>query len=506
MPMRALFVTSEAYPLAKSGGLADVSSALPAALTELGVDVRVLLPAYPSALMALRNPRIEARLGNMLGIDDAMLISGKLPDTGVPVYLVHAPMLYSRRGGLYQAEDGCDWSDNALRFAFLAHASLAVCRGMLQWKPDVVHANDWHAGLLPLLLAQEKARPATVFTIHNLAFQGNFSSEVLPLLGIAEGAFCPDGIEYYGKVSFLKAAIRYSNKITTVSPTYAKEVLTPEFGCGFDGLLRSRLGDFQGILNGIDDQIWNPAFDVHLPQRYSAGDISGKRMCKAELQRETGLEQSPDTPLVGFVSRLAHQKMADVVLQAATAIIEAGTQFVLVGEGDPLLESAFQDFARRFPGKAAVRIGYEERLAHRVQAGADIMLAPARFEPCGLSQLYALKYGTIPIVRMTGGLADTVVDATALSLPDRTATGFAFDETSLDGLMQAVRRALALYREPLAWRRLQLDAMAQDFSWNASAHRYADLYNEVCGVNVEPLLVRVSEAFEQKIAQTGDRR
>jgi starch synthase len=354
---------------------------------------------------------------------------------------------------------------------------------LLDWQPNIVHANDWHTGLLPLLLSTETGpKPPTVFTIHNLAFQGNFPREVLSDINVPERFFTAEGVEFYGQVSYLKAAIRYGDKITTVSPTYASEILLPEFGCGLDGLLRNRQGDFSGILNGIDADLWNPETDYYLPQAFGARDISGKRVCKAELQRECGLEVSSEIPLIGFVSRLAHQKMADVIRDAIPSIVEFGAQFVLVGEGDPALEAAFEELGRQYPSKVAIHIGYEEALAHRLQAGADILLAPARFEPCGLTQLYASRYGTLPLVRRTGGLADTVTDATAATLSDRTATGFVFEDESLPGLLRVIDRALALYEEPLTWRRLQLQAMARDFSWNISATKYAALYHEAAGI------------------------
>ena len=479
--MRVLFVTSEVHPLAKSGGLADVSNALPRALARQGIDVRILSPGYPEALAKLRNPRVETKLKPLLGVTDALLVSGQLPDSQIPVWLIDAPSLFGRSGGLYQDERGQDWSDNARRFAFLAHVAAQLARDFAKWKPDVVHANDWHAGLLPLLLSSEQTpRPATVFTIHNLAFQGNFAEQVLNEIDVPSRFFNADGLEFYGQVSFLKAAIRYSDRITTVSPTYAEEVLTPEFGCGMEGVLRNRGHDFSGIVNGIDDEAWSPATDIHLPRVYSARDISGKRICKAELQRRWGLEVDPEIPVIGFVSRLAHQKMADVVVDAVPAIVERGAQFVLVGKGDPALEAGFESLGRRYGSSVAIHIGYEEESAHRLQAGADILLAPARFEPCGLTQLYASRYGTIPVVRKTGGLADTVTDATALS--DRQATGFVFENPDLLSLLGAVDRALALYKEPLSWRRLQLQAMARDFSWNDSAAKYIALYHQALGI------------------------
>jgi starch synthase len=480
--MRVLFVTSEVQTLAKSGGLADVSRALPIALKKHGVDLRILLPGYPAAIRQIINPRIERPVASLLGVEGAILISGQLPGSDVPVWLVHAPSLYSRGGGLYQDNKGRDWADNALRFAFLAHVAEEIAMGQLvDWRPDIVHANDWHTGLVPLLLSARKGpKPASVFTIHNMAFQGLFPRDVLPAIGVPERYFTAEGIEFYGQVSYLKAAIRYSDKITTVSPTYAREVLSQEYGCGLEGLLRQRETDFCGILNGVDNELWDPATDTHLPHRFNVRDISGKRLCKAQLQAAFGLEVRPDVPLIGFVSRLAHQKMADVILETVPAIISAGAQFVLVGEGDPALEEAFEELVHRYPQKTAVCIGYEEGVAHRLHAGADILLAPARFEPCGLSQLYALRYGTTPIVRRTGGLADTVTD---IGVADTTATGFVFEEADSAGLMGAVKRALALYEEPLAWRRLQLKGMEADFGWATSAERYGALYREVSGIS-----------------------
>ncbi len=479
--MRVLFVTSEAFPLAKSGGLADVSGALPEALHAQGVDVRILLPGYPRALAALKNMRLEARLPTMLGVEGAVLVSGDIPGSNVRAWLIHAPALYMRSGGLYQDESGRDWPDNALRFGFLSYVAQAIAsRAVGNWMPDVVHANDWHAGLAPFLLATRGGprRPATVMTIHNVAFQGNFPLHLRSDLQISDNYIHPEGIEFYGQLSFLKAGIRYADRITTVSPSYAEEILTPDFGCGLDGVLRTRAGALSGILNGIDVGLWNPKTDNHLARGFCTADISGKRLCKLELQRELGLERDADAPLIGFVSRLTHQKMADVILAALPGILARGAQVAVLGQGEPGLEAGFRALAGEGGSRLSVRIGYEEGLAHRLQGGADILLAPARYEPCGLTQLYAMRYGTVPVVRRTGGLRDTVIQASPSSLAERTATGVVFDEASIDGLMEGVGRALALYREPLLWRRLQLQGMSQDFSWAASASRYVELYRE----------------------------
>jgi starch synthase len=486
--MQVLFATAEAYPLAKTGGLADVSGALPVALRRLGVDVRLLMPAYPSAYLRVENPKIAAQIAPALGVGDATLIAGNFPGADLPVYLIDSPSLFHRDGGLYQDEAGQEWPDNPLRFAFLAHVGREIAMGRLglDFRPDLIHANDWHTGLLPLFLSLEKApRPATIFTTHNMAFQGNVPADWLERLRLPPALFSSGGIEFYGQISFLKAGLRYADRVTTVSPTYAREIVTPAFGCGMEGVLAERGDDFCGILNGIDDSLWNPAADPMLPRPYRQTDISGKRACKAALQAEFGLDVNPETPVFGFVSRLTHQKMADVVLDVLPWLAEKSAQFIAVGEGDPKFEAAFDQARERFPENVAVIVGYDEPLAHKLQAGCDILLAPARFEPCGLTQLYALRYGTLPVVRRTGGLADTVVDATTATIADRSATGFVFDDTTTDDLTATLERALSLYREPLIWRRLQLQAMAQDFSWASSATQYAALYSSASGLPID---------------------
>jgi starch synthase len=482
--MRVLFVAAEAYPLAKTGGLGDVGAALPAALADRGADVRLLLPGYPQALKALVGGRVEARIGELLGVPDGRLVSGWLPGSGVRTWLIDAPSLYQRPGGPYADADGREWADNALRFSYLSHVGALLALGMAAyWKADVVHANDWHTGLLPMILGRAgPRRPRTVFTIHNLAFQGNVPFETARAVGVPEAALTIDGCEFYGRASFMKAGIRYADRITTVSPTYAREILGPELGCGMDGLLRSRAADLRGVLNGVSCDQWSPAVDPCLPASFSARDISGKRACKAALQRELGLPVDPERPLLGFISRLTHQKMADVLVQVLPWLAAQGAQFVQVGDGCPELSAAFVEAGRRLPESVAARIGYQEPLAHRVCAGADILLAPARFEPCGLTQLYGMRYGAIPVVRRTGGLADTVVDANRRTLVSGAATGFVFEEPTAAGLTKAIRRALRAWREPLAWRRLQRQAMAQDFSWDDSAGRYLDLYGEITGL------------------------
>jgi len=490
--VRVLFVSSEIYPLAKTGGLADVSAALPKALAVLGAEMRLLLPGYPKAIEAAAKKSVQVEIADFMGAGPMRLISARTPDTELPIWLVDCPSLYRRSGGPYQDENGHDWPDNALRFAILNHVAAQLSCGLLvpDWRADVVHANDWHAGLLPAILAETPGpRPATVFTIHNLAFQGLFPADIYPQLGLPGGGLIPDGIEFYGKMSFLKAGISYSDRLTTVSPTYAREVLTAEHGCGLEGLLQHRAKNFVGILNGADYQIWDPATDAHLPANFNLQNIAGKRVCKAALRAELGLEADAETALVVFMSRLTEQKMADVVAVALPRIIESGAQCALVGAGDRFIEEQFEAAARQYPGQIAVRIGYEEPLAHRVLAGGDILLHPSRFEPCGLTQLYAMRYGTLPVVRHTGGLYDTVMDATELSIRESAATGFVFEGETTTEMLHCVDRALDLYRQPLAWRKVQRQAMAQDFGWAESARQYLALYHDLA-----PHAVAISEA------------
>ena len=480
--MQGLYVTSEVYPLAKTGGLADVSAALPAALREYGIDTRVLLPAYPQALYRASGLREVARLGDALGYGETRLLETLLPGNHVPVWLVDCPALYSRDGGLYQTSEGHDWPDNAERFALLNYAAMAIVYGAVDgFIPDILHANDWHAGLLPLMVsARKRARPATVFTIHNLAYQGLFDAEQFPRVGVPLEFF--SSLEFYGRISYLKGGIHAADALTTVSPTYADEILTSDYGCGLDGLLRERSERLSGILNGADYAIWDPRTDPHLPATFSSRSLSGKLVCKREIQREMGLVSDEHAPLMAFMSRLVHQKMPDVVLEAMPALIEEGMQFALVAEGDAEYEFDFCELAKRYPGRVAIRCDYEEPLGHRLLAGADLLAHPARFEPCGLVPIYALRYGTIPIVRNSGGMADSVEDASVERIQHGTGTGFVFDGFSVSEFLGCARRALSFYRQPLLWRKLQTNAMAQDFGWRRSAEAYAQLYWSLIGM------------------------
>lgn len=488
--MRGLFVTSEFYPLVKTGGLADVSAALPAALAELGVDIRVMVPGYTDVLESAVRVGTAIPLGELPGAGRVRLLPAQCPYSDLPLLLVDAPSLYRRAGGPYQDLDGHDWPDNDVRFAALSHAAARVARGdaELNWCPDVVHANDWHAGLVPLLLNQGPTfRPATVMTIHNLAFQGLFDADRLLGLGLPMACFSVEGIEFYGQVSFMKAGIRHADRLTTVSRTYADEIQTPEFGCGLDGLLRARAKHLAGIPNGADYRIWDSAHDRMLPQRYSLAEIGGKRVCKDVLQRELGLSAGSDTPVVAFMSRLTEQKMADTVADAVPWLVKAGVQLALHGQGDRALEARFQALAEQYPGRVSVRIGYEERLARRLLAGADILLHPSRFEPFGLVPIYAMRYGTVPIVRRVGGLADSVVDFCAGG--EGEATGFTFASESLADMLACLARAISAFQQPVTWRRIQRRAMRQDFGWHGPAQEYLALYRTTAGTDADRLPV-----------------
>lgn len=477
-----LFASPEVFPLAKTGGLADVSAALPAALSELGVDIRIVMPGYTESLDLAESKRKAIPLGDIQGLGEAALIVARTPDSGLPLLLVDCPALFRRHGRLYSDPEGKEWPDNAIRFALFSHAVTRIALGKagINWRPHIAHVNDWHLGLAPALLrAQLGPRPRTVFTIHNLAFQGVFSADVFPLLGLPGGWLSPDGIEFYGQISFLKAGIRFADRLTTVSPTYAREVLTPEFGCGLDGLLRTRANDLVGILNGVDYESWTPENPAHVPYPFHAGDLSGKQQCKVMLQNELGLRADPHAPVIAFVSRITEQKMADVLPEITPTLTDNGAQFVVCGDGDRSIEQALRALQARQPRQIAVRIGYQEAMARRILAGADILAAPARFEPCGLTQMYAMRYGTIPVVRRVGGLADTVIGhgASEDSMKD-TGTGFMFDAPTGGNLASAIERAINLYRRPEEWRGMQKRAMRQDFRWMRSAQRYRTLYEE----------------------------
>ena len=461
------------FPLANTGGLGDVSAALPAALRELGADVRVMLPMYPSVrAKAVRKGR-PVPIGSPGGFGQASLVPARSPNTDVPLLLVDCPPLFDRPGGPYGDESGSDWPDNAARFGLLSHAAAAVAGvgSPMAWSPNLVHANDWQTGLVAALLAtRREARPSTLFTIHNLTFLGLFPATVFKTLGLPSHAFYLHGVEFYGKVSLMKAGIHYADRITTVSPTYAREIQTPAFGAGLDGLLAERSADLTGILNGADYGRWDPASDPHIAVRYSPLSLGGKARCKEALQRELGLDVRADAFVLGSVSRLTSQKGLDLLLGGLAQVIDGSTQIALLGSGESSLERGWTNAAKKHSGVIGVRIGYDEALAHRIEAGADAFVMPSRFEPCGLNQMYSLRYGTPPIVHRVGGLADTVEDGV---------TGFVFDEPRIAALVSTVKRAKTTFARPEAWRPMQLRAMAKDFGWPHSAAAYLDVYKQL---------------------------
>lgn len=482
-PLRVLSVASEVFPLVKTGGLADVVGALPPALAREGVAMRTLVPGYPAVLDALQDVEVAQTFAGMHG-GPARLLAGRAAN--LDLLALDAPHLYARSGSPYAGPDGSDWPDNAQRFGALAAAAAAVGRGSVPaFVPDVVHAHDWQAGLAPAFLHYTgRPRPGTVMTVHNLAFQGQFPAALLEALGLPPHAFTMEGVEYFGSIGYLKAGLALADRITTVSPAYAREIRTPELGMGLDGLLRHRAGVLTGILNGIDTDEWNPATDPHLPARFDRRHRAARARNKAALQTRMGLAADPEVLLFGVVSRLTWQKGMDLLLAATPALIASGAQLALLGSGEAPLEAGFAEAAQAAPGRVAAVIGYDEPLAHLMQAGADALLVPSRFEPCGLTQLCALRYGAVPVVARVGGLGDTVVDAGETGLAANAGTGVQFAPVTREALLAAIERTLALWRNRPAWRRLQARAMAVDVGWSGPARHYAALYRELAAVPV----------------------
>ena len=483
--MKVLHVAAEIFPLVKTGGLADVLGALPEALREQGAQVRLVLPGLPAILKGVERQKVVCELGAMFGAGRVTLRLGQLAHNKLPAYVVDAPYLYQRAGNPYHGADGHEWPDNLQRFGLLGWMAAHLAAGELDshWTPDVLHAHDWHAAMACAYVAcHPGTRAATVYTIHNLAYQGLFDEADFHLLGLPARLLVPSGLEFHGLLSFTKAGLKYAHRITTVSPSYAGEIATEHFGCGLDGVIRARGAHVSGILNGVDGAVWNPAADSLIAAPYSADALEGKARCKAALQEELGLGMDAEAPLFVVVSRLTAQKGLDLVLEALPALLgghAAGSpQLAVLGNGDPALEAAFTEVAAAYPGRAAVCLTYDERLAHRMMAGADAILVPSRFEPCGLTQLYALRYGTVPVVRQVGGLADTVVDASEAALQGDTATGFTFGPATPAALAHALVRAVSAYRHSAQWRQLMLRGMAQNFSWAAAASQYMALYRQ----------------------------
>ncbi len=475
---RILFATSEVYPLVKTGGLADVSGSLPEALCHIGNDVQLLLPGYPAALTAIRDLGSECKARLTVDGYDVELWKGELPGTRVAIWLVDCPPLFDRPGNPYQDASGEDWRDNPQRFYVFARvaALMALGEAGISWIPEIVHCNDWQSALIPALLAPSPRRPGTLFTIHNLAYQGLFSRETFNELGLDESLWHFEKLEFHGQMSFIKGGLVFSDRITTVSPEYAREIRTPEYGYGLDGLLRHRQDRLSGILNGIDTSQWDPQTDPHLSSHYRAQDIRGKVWCRTALCKELSLD-SGKGPILGFIGRLVEQKGVDWLLDVIPPLLERGCRFVVLGSGEARYEEPLKRLARDWPGRLSLTIGYNEGLAHRITAGCHIFVMPSRFEPCGLNQMYSLHYGTLPVVHSVGGLKDTVFDPLDVSMEQ--ANGFCFREPGSEALLAAIERALEYLERPANWRQLQRNAMAGDYSWARSAVHYADLYQRI---------------------------
>jgi starch synthase len=476
--LKVLFATSEVTPLIKTGGLADVSAALPVALNGLGVDIRLLVPGYPQVIEALKSKSRIATLPGLPGVPAAHLVASKLP-SGLPLLVVECP-IYDRRDGPYQDAGGVDWPDNDLRFGLFSYVAALLstpASPFAAWKPDIVHCNDWQTGLTPVYLNYVQGpRARTIMTIHNVAFQGIFPQQSANRLGLPPQAFTIDGVEFYGNLSFLKGGLQFADRITTVSPSYAREIQREPLGMGLQGVLAHRADVLTGILNGIDTDTWDPESDPYIERYYNASRLAVKQDNKRALQLRMGLQDAPLVPLFGSVGRMTEQKGLDVLADIAEELVQSPAQLAVLGAGDPALQRRFQQLAQGHPDQIAVQIGFDESLSHQIEAGADVFAMPSRFEPCGLNQMYSQRYGTPPLVHGTGGLLDSVVDCTPATLKNRTATGFVFSPLEADTMLANCRRAAGLYENQRIWRQLQKNGMRREFGWEARARQYLDLY------------------------------
>ncbi len=475
---KILYLSSEAFPLIKTGGLADVAGSLPVELKKAGESVRLVLPAYPAVKKHSGKMKIIATHSyyNL----PVTILESRLPGSTVKTWLVDCPAVFDRPGGPYADEHGIAWDDNALRFTVFCHAAvdIALNRLGLGWQPDVVHCNDWQTGLVPALLSLHKHRPASIFSIHNLAYQGNFSAQTFSDLHLPDQLWHLEGVEFYGQLSFMKAGLAFADKINAVSPNYAREILLPEFGYGFDGLLIHRSDDLTGILNGIDQKHWNPGTDELITQKYNSRSLDKKVINKTALQKKLKLTIDQNVPMIGMVGRLVEQKGLTIILQALEQLMQLPLQLVILGTGDTHFEIQLAEWASKYPDKLNVTFGYNEQQAHQIEAACDIYLMPSMFEPCGLNQLYSLRYGSLPLVTNVGGLADTVTDANAANIANKTANGFIIEEPTATSLIASTKKAIELFQDKTCWQRCQKTAMAFDSSWTASARRYIDLYQQ----------------------------
>ena len=476
-----LFVVSEVAPIIRTGGLADVANGLPRALKSAGHPTHLAVPAYPEILESLRKCQLVAELSLPLG--DVRVHSGLMPDSDIPVLAIDHDCFSSRRGCPYNDEHGIEWADNASRFALFNQAvvEISMDRAGLDYKPELVHCNDWHTGLVPALLSLEKDRPATVFTVHNLKHQGLFSRNTFKTLGLPEQWWAPNALEFYGGFSFMKAGLVFADRINTVSPAYAQEIQSARYGNGLDGVLSERAEHLWGILNGIDTQLWDPTRSPHLSDHFDAYQLEGKASVKQKLQVEMGLEQRADTLLIAMATRLDEQKGIDVALQALQNNPQLDFQVAVMAHGSGPLVQELQAFAERHPGRVAVHHGFDESFSHRLFAAADSFLIPSRFEPCGLTQMFAMRFGTLPIAHRVGGLKDTVFDNAS---GHARSNGFAIDELNADLLGAAIARAVECHRtEPVRWNRLQQNAMGWEFSWRRAARGYLAYYADAIAAN-----------------------
>ncbi|MDO1584251.1 glycogen synthase GlgA [Rhizobium oryzicola] len=482
--MKILSVTSELFPLIKTGGLADVTGSLPKALLSSGIETTSLLPGYPVVMQSVANALPLLVFEDLLG-ERATLLHTQLDDLNL--FILDAPALFDRPGGPYVDQHGNDHPDNWKRFAVLSLAAAEIAKGALPgWVPDIVHTHDWQAALTSVYMRQMGCDVPVVITIHNLAFQGQYAASLLPLIGLPASVYTTDCLEYFGDISYLKGGLQTADAITTVSPTYAREILTPRFGMGLDGVLNERVMALRGIVNGIDLDIWDPSTDPYLPRTYDATSLKRKRQNRAVLLERFGLDQHDDGPVFSAVSRLTWQKGMDMFADAADEIIFNGGKVIVFGQGDHDIEDALKRTAARFPGRMAVHIGYDEPTAHLIHGGSDAIVQPSRFEPCGLTQLYALRYGCVPVVSRTGGLSETIIDANDAAMSARVATGFQFHPVNTDGLRLALRRALDTYSDTRNWARLQNQGMKTRFSWERSAEKYAAIYSSLVSKRAQP--------------------
>ena len=475
--MKVLSVSSEVFPLVKTGGLADVAGALPIALKPFGIEMKTLMPGYPAVMKVIRDPVVRLQFDDLLG-EPATVLEAR--HEGLDILVLDAPAYYDRAGGPYLDSTGKDYPDNWRRFAALSLAGAEIAAGLMpDWRPDIVHAHDWQGAMTPVYMRYYPTPELpSVLTIHNIAFQGQFGPEIFPGLRLPPQAFSVEAIEYYGHIGFLKGGLQTAHAITTVSPSYAGEILTAEFGMGLEGVIGTRIDSLHGIVNGIDHDVWNPATDPVVHTHYTGTSLKSRGANRAAICEFFGLHDD-NAPIFCIISRLTWQKGMDLIAATADEIVAMGGKLAILGSGDPALEGSLLAAAARHPGRIGVSIGYNEPMSHLMQAGCDAIIIPSRFEPCGLTQLYGLRYGCVPIVAHTGGLADTVIDANHAALAAKVATGIQFSPVTATGLLQAIRRALHLYADQKVWTQLQKQGMKSDVSWEKSAERYAALYSSL---------------------------